>query len=116
VDWAKYYKNVSIFVAEISAEYNYATGEIVGEISKHLLCKLEDGVFFPNSLTMMMFHGDPLMRRVNPLNTALNLICYLLVLLANHFLHISRIRVKSLTLRLLMSYIYDISRLRVKGL
>jgi len=33
---------------------------------------------------------------------------------AHHFLHVSRIRVKSLTLRLLMSYIYDISSLRVK--
>ena len=42
----------------------------------------------------------------NPLNAKLNPICYLLALLAHHFLHISRIRVKSLTLRLLMSYIY----------
>jgi len=53
---------------------------------------------------------------VNPLNAELNPICYLLALLgAHHFLHISRIRVKSLTLRLLMSYIYgapilDVSR------
>jgi hypothetical protein len=38
----------------------------------------------------------------------------LLALLAHDFLHVSRIRVKSLTLRLLMSYIYDISNLRVK--
>jgi hypothetical protein len=52
---------------------------------------------------------------VNPLKPELNPICYLLVLLgAHHFLHVSRIRVKSLTLRLLMSYIYDITRLRVK--
>ena len=42
----------------------------------------------------------------NPLNPELNPICYLLALLAHHFLHFSRIRVKSLTLRLLMSYIY----------
>ena len=41
----------------------------------------------------------------NPLNAELNPICYLLALLAHHFLHVSRIRVKSLTLRLL-SYIY----------
>ena len=41
----------------------------------------------------------------NPLNSELNPICYLLSLLgAHHFLHVSRIRVKSLTLRLLMSY------------
>jgi len=42
----------------------------------------------------------------NPLNPELNPICYLLALLAHHFLHVSKIRVKSLTLRLLMSYIY----------
>jgi len=55
---------------------------------------------------------------LNPLNPELNPICCLLALLgAHHFLHVSRIRVKSLTFRLLMSYIYiyiyDISRLRV---
>ena len=44
---------------------------------------------------------------VNPLNAELNPICYLLALLgAHHFLHVSRIRVKLLTFRLLMSYIY----------
>jgi len=44
---------------------------------------------------------------VNTLNPELNPICYLLALLgAHHFLHVSRIRVKLLTLRLLMSYIY----------
>ena len=43
----------------------------------------------------------------NPLNPELNPICYLLALLgAHHFLHVSRIRVKSLNFRLLMSYIY----------
>ena len=44
--------------------------------------------------------------KINPLNPELNPICYLLALLAHHFLHVSRIMVKSLTLRLLMSYIY----------
>jgi len=45
--------------------------------------------------------------QVNPLNPELNPICYLLALLgAHHFLHVSRIRVKLLTLKLLMSYIY----------
>jgi len=44
---------------------------------------------------------------INPLNAELNPICYLLALLGvHHFLHVSMIRVKSLTLRLLMSYIY----------
>ena len=53
---------------------------------------------------------------INPLNPELNPIGYLLALLgAHHFLHVSRVRVKSLTFRLLMSYIYgapilDVSR------
>ena len=52
----------------------------------------------------------------NPLKPELNPICYLLALLgAHYFLHVSRIRVKLLTLRWLMSYIYaapilDVSR------
>ena len=53
---------------------------------------------------------------INPLKPELNPICYLLALLgAHHFFHVSRIRVKLLTLRWLMSYIYgapilDVSR------
>jgi len=53
---------------------------------------------------------------INTLNAELNPICYLLALLgAHYFLHVSRIRVKLLILRLLMSYIYgalilDVSR------
>ena len=44
---------------------------------------------------------------LNPLNAELNPICHLLALLGvHHFLHVSRIRVKSLTLRLQISYIY----------
>ena len=44
---------------------------------------------------------------INPLKPELNPICYLLALLgAHHFLHVSRIRVKLLTFRLLISYIY----------
>jgi hypothetical protein len=50
---------------------------------------------------------DEWAKLLNPLNPKLNPICCLLALLgAHHFLHVSRIRVKSLTLRLLMSYIY----------
>jgi len=46
-------------------------------------------------------------KQFDPLKPELNPICYLLALLGtHHFLHVSRIRVKSLTFRLLMSYIY----------
>ena len=60
--------------------------------------------------------SQPFSLTLNPLNAELNPICYLLALLgAHHFLYVSRIRVKLLTLRLLMSYIYiyDISSLRI---
>jgi len=56
----------------------------------------------------------------NPLNTELNPIFYLLALLgAHHFLHVSRIMVKLLTFRRLMSYVYgapilDVSRSHTK--
>ena len=51
--------------------------------------------------------NDLLKTKFNPLNPELNPICYLLALLGgHHFLHVSRIRVKLLTLRRLMSYIY----------
>ena len=44
---------------------------------------------------------------INPLKPELNPICYLLALLGHHFLHVSRIRVKLLTFRPLMSYVYE---------
>jgi len=47
-----------------------------------------------------VFQGVPELEAIiNPLKPKLNPICYLLALLAHHFLHVSRIRVKSLTLR-----------------
>ena len=46
------------------------------------------------------FNGLKFYRIFNPLKPELNPICYLLALLgAHHFLHVSRIRVKLLTLR-----------------
>ena len=63
-----------------------------------------------------VFTDDMLSVLFNPLNAELNPICYLLALLgAHHFLHVSRIRIKLLTFRRLMSYIYgapilDVSR------
>jgi len=65
MEWACYHKNLSILLPDITAEYYYSIGDFVGENSKPLLCKLEDGINYPASTIMMMFHGDPLMRRVN---------------------------------------------------
>jgi hypothetical protein len=50
------------------------------------------------------------MQVINPLNTELNPICYLLTLLgAHHFLHVSRIRVKQTT----VAYVFGKVRFRV---
>ena len=58
-------------------------------------------------ITTRCFICIPTYFLVNPLNPELNPICYLLALLgAHHFLHVSRIRVKLLNFRLLMSHIY----------
>jgi hypothetical protein len=65
VEWAKYYKNISVLVSDIVAEIYYFFGDFVGENSEPFLCRLEDVVVFRTDLTMLMFHGDPLMRRDN---------------------------------------------------
>ena len=78
--------------------------------------------FLPNFFSKKNLQGRKCFRNhwhrlphINPLKPELNPICYMLALLAHHFLHVSRIRVKLLTFRLLMSYIYgapilDVSR------
>ena len=64
-------------------------------------------LYFGKELYMFQTDLLSIIRSLNPLNPKLNPICYLLALLgAHHFLHVSRIRVKLLTLSLLMSYIY----------
>jgi len=58
-------------------------------------------------MTTLIFALRNFANALNPLKAELFPMCYLLALLgAHHFLHVSRIRVKSLTLRLIMSYIY----------
>jgi hypothetical protein len=47
------------------AEENKAVGVYVGENFEPLLCRLEDRKFLSSGLTMIMFRGDPLLRRVN---------------------------------------------------
>jgi len=77
---------------------------------------LEDGLAVVNFCKIKLKTIFTQATGINPLNPELNPICYLLALLgAHHFLHVSRIRVKSLTFMLLMSYIYgapilDVSR------
>jgi hypothetical protein len=41
----------------------YASGGFVGENSEPLLCRLDDGIVYRTGQSMLMFHGDPLLRR-----------------------------------------------------
>ena len=55
---------MSVLLVEKNAEDIYCSGGLVDENSENLLCRLEDGVFYTTGTTMVMFHGDTLMRRV----------------------------------------------------
>jgi len=63
-NWSMYYRNASILISDVLAELNYAIGHFLGKNSEPLVCRLEDGVVFSSGLTMIMFHEDPLLRRV----------------------------------------------------
>jgi len=65
LDWVKYQKNVSILLLDKFAEDNYAGGLLVGENSEPLVCRLDDGVVYSFGQAMVMFHGDPLLKRIN---------------------------------------------------
>jgi hypothetical protein len=51
-------------LSDIIAEDNYAAGVYVGKNSEPLLCRLEDGVVSSTGLRKIIFHRDPLLRRV----------------------------------------------------
>jgi hypothetical protein len=64
LNWARYQKNVSILLPDIVAELYYAGGYFIGENSETSLCRLGDRVVLTYGISMVMFHGDPLLRRV----------------------------------------------------
>ena len=91
------------------ASYSKGTGSFLGASGwgvalithTHVKSRLKCGSLISSSVSLWHFIGRPLPFR--GLNPELNPICYLLALLrAHHFLHVSRIRVKLLTLRWLM--------------
>jgi hypothetical protein len=62
INWVHYHKNISILMPDDNVEESFALGDYLGENSKPFLCGIKDGVFRNNGLTMIMLHGDPLMR------------------------------------------------------
>jgi len=103
-----------IFLCNVAERRPTDSGFLDSNISSQLTCLLLPRLTVLLWFTVLIFE----LRKTlffNPLSPELNPICYLLALLDHHFLHVSRIRVKSLTLRLLMLYIYgapilDVSR------
>jgi hypothetical protein len=65
VNWAKYYKNVSVFWFDYDFEIQFQNGSLVGENGEPLLCRIDDGVFFNVQSVMIMFYGEPLLKRIN---------------------------------------------------
>ena len=98
------------------------TARFSKKVAEHKICVLIFSINFSETFLILRRTERDMIQNVqgehkfNPLNPELNPICYLLALLgAHHFLHISRIRVKLLTFRLLISCIYgapilDVSR------
>jgi hypothetical protein len=64
-DWAVYYKNVSVFLSENFFKIASDNGDIVGDNRERLLCRVDDGVFLNTRAVMIMFYGEPLLKRVN---------------------------------------------------
>ena len=102
------YSEIFLFTPCVLDRAASSLQNLVGHVTFHIRF-----VSLRRKYSECLFHA----REVNPLKPELNPICYLLALLgAHHFLHVSRIRVKLLTFRLLMSCsiygasILDVSR------
>jgi hypothetical protein len=67
VNWAKNYKNVSVFLPDHYLQIASVNGYNVGENGETLLCKIDDVVFFNVQSVMIMLYGEPLLKRINPL-------------------------------------------------
>jgi hypothetical protein len=65
VDWAKYYKNVSVFLSDYDFQIKSGNGDYVGGNREPLLCGIDDGVFLNIKSVMIMFYGEPLLKRIN---------------------------------------------------
>jgi len=97
---------VSLAVADLMVGVTVLPFSATWEVFKVSTLCFQAG-YIHESTSSRYFRKSPGFIGFNPLKPELNPICYLLALLgAHHFLHVSRIRVKLLTFRLLMSYIY----------
>jgi hypothetical protein len=65
VDWAKYNKNVSVFMSDQIFQYESSQFRYVGGNGEPLFCGIDDGMYLNGQSVMIMFYGEPLLKRVN---------------------------------------------------
>jgi len=61
MNWTEYQKNASVFWLILVLKDIRLLVIFFEKNSETLFCKLEDGVVFNTGLSMVIFHGDPLM-------------------------------------------------------
>jgi hypothetical protein len=65
VNWAKYYKNVSVLLSDSLFQVVYQNGGNVGVNGEPLLCGVDDGMFIKVQSVMLMFYGEPILKQIN---------------------------------------------------
>jgi hypothetical protein len=63
--WTFSHRNTSVFLADLDVEPLIAMGGFDRKQSEPLFLKLKDGLIYNDGLSMLTFHGDPLLRRVS---------------------------------------------------
>jgi hypothetical protein len=64
LNWAMYQKNVSVLLSDFYFQF-FLNGGVFPEAREPLLCRLNDGVFTNTGSVMLMFYGEPLLKRIN---------------------------------------------------
>jgi hypothetical protein len=65
VNWALYNKNVSVFLADLDFQIQSDYGDYAGVNGETLICMVDDGVYLDVQSVMIMFYGEPLLKRIN---------------------------------------------------
>jgi hypothetical protein len=65
LEWAVREQNVSVLMMDISIKVAANVFPLLKKSDKHSLCRIDDGLFYNSESVMVMFYGDPLLKRVN---------------------------------------------------
>jgi hypothetical protein len=64
-NWALFQHNVSFFASDFIVEAMADFSPLFNKNGRHLFCRIDDGVFLNHKSVMLMFYGEPLLKRVN---------------------------------------------------